>query len=161
MNWHLGMWWFLVCPHHPISNFKGHVAAFVSSLPVSRGPFYCGKKTGFVLHLSEEDMVLGLLWARVHSCAAFQWCGTDITDHFLLPFFCTMSRVTLTAIWFFFYHSVFLMFIVEIADKFRHTWLMTYWYLLSKNTSWNKISYVVKEILISWAGWWNSSFMVL
>lgn len=32
MNWHLGMWWFLACPHHSISNFKGHVAAFVSSL---------------------------------------------------------------------------------------------------------------------------------
>lgn len=78
---------------------------------------------GFVLHLSDEDTVLGLLWANISLYAAFQRCGTDITDYFLLPFFCTVSSYFDSYLIFFI--TLFIMFIVEIEDKFRHTWLMT------------------------------------
>lgn len=103
-----------------------------------------------------------LHWTNVSSCVAFQWCGTEITDYFLLHFFCTVSRVILTAILNFFYHSVFIMCIVEIADKFRHTWLMTVTdTCFQKQPLEIKSFYMVKETLISWGGWWKSSFMAL
>lgn len=53
-----------------------------------------------------------------------------------------MSRVTLTDD--FFNHSVFLMLIVYIADKFRHTWLMTV-----TDTCFQKIPLEIKSVMWS------------
>lgn len=114
-------------------------------------PFSWIYQAGFVLHLSDEDMVLWIPGVRVSSCAAFQWC-TDRTDCFLPPIFCIVCRVILTDIWLFifFYHSVLIMFMIEIADKFRHRWLMTV-----MDTYFQKPPLEIKSFI-----WWkNINFM--
>lgn len=116
-------------------------------------------QTGFILYLSDEDLLLGLPWVNVSSRATFQQRGTDVRYCFLLPFFCTVSGYCNS--WFF------LSFIVHNVHNRNCRQILTYVayncyrYLLSKNTSWNKIIYMVKETLISWGRWWKSSFMAL